>query len=77
MFNLNYNFNIMKVEINLSELLRKNKMNSRDLARKSGISYQQISNIKIWKTRRIGLDTIEKLLEAFQCEPNDLFVITQ
>ncbi|EKD29787.1 MAG: hypothetical protein ACD_78C00274G0014 [uncultured bacterium (gcode 4)] len=65
----------MKVEINLWELLGKNKMSARDLSKITGMSNQQISSIKRGMTSRIGLDTIEKLLEAFQCEPNDLFKI--
>ena len=65
----------MKVEINLWELMGRNKMNARELSRKSGISYQQLSNIKRGVTKKIELETIEKLLVAFNCEPNDLFKI--
>ena len=66
----------MKVEINLWELLGKNKMTALDLSKISWLSPVQISNIKNGKTTKIGLETIEKLLTAFDCTPNDLFKIT-
>lgn len=65
----------MAIEVNIWELLWKNKMNARELAKKSWISYQQISNIKRWLTKKIELTTIEKLLISFNCEPNELFKI--
>ncbi|MFK7779773.1 MAG: helix-turn-helix transcriptional regulator [Candidatus Gracilibacteria bacterium] len=65
----------MKIEINLWELMGKNKMTAIELSKITGISPIQISNIKNGKTTKIGLDTIAKLLKAFDCTPNDLFKI--
>lgn len=67
----------MKIEIDIWGLLWKHKMTASELAKKTGISEVQISKIKTWKTKKIELTTIEKLLEAFQCEPNDIFKITK
>ena len=65
----------MEIEINLWELLAKNKMTAKKLSDISWISPVNISRIKHWKTTSIGLDTIAKLLIAFECTPNDLFKI--
>ena len=65
----------MKIEINVWELMAKNKMTAIKLSEITWISPIQISNIKNWKTTKIGLNTIEKLLIAFECTPNDLFKI--
>ena len=65
----------MKLEINLWELLAKNKMTAKKLSDMTWISPVNISRIKNGKTVSIGLDTIAKLLTAFECEPNDLFKI--
>jgi len=67
----------MKIEISLWELMRKNKMTGIKLSSLIWISQLQISNIKNGKTKSIGLDTIAKLLTAFECEPNDLFKIIE
>lgn len=63
----------MKIEINLWELLWKSKMNVAQLSRQTWISKQQLSNMKLWKTKRIDLNSIEKLIKAFNCTPSDLF----
>lgn len=63
----------MKVEINLWELLGKNKMTALSLSKISWLTPVQISNIKNGKTKKIELQTIAKLITAFDCTPNDLF----
>lgn len=65
----------MNIEINLWELMGKNKMTAIDLSKITWISPIQISNIKNWKTKKIELKTIAKLLNAFDCTPNDLIKI--
>lgn len=66
-----------KLEINLWELMGKNKLTALKLSEITWLTPVQISHIKNGKTTRIGLETIERLLEAFDCEPNDLFKITK
>ena len=65
----------MKIEINLWELLGKNKLTIKALSELTGISRQQLHNIKHWKTNKISFEVIEKLLKGLKCEPNDLFKI--
>ncbi len=65
----------MDIEINLWELMGKNKMTAIDLSKATWISPIQISNIKNGKTKKIELQTIAKLLKAFNCTPNDLIKI--
>jgi putative transcriptional regulator len=67
----------MHIEINLWELMGKNKMTAIELSKITWLSPIQISNIKNWKTKKIELKTIEKLIKAFNCSPNDLFKIIE
>jgi len=43
----------MKVELNIEWLLKKRKIKLRDLERVINISYQQLWNIKQWRTSKI------------------------
>jgi DNA-binding Xre family transcriptional regulator len=67
----------MKVELNIEWLLEKKKMRLSDLEKLVNLSYQQLWNIKEWRTTKVSFDTIWKLLEGFKCKPNDLFKITK
>lgn len=67
----------MKVEIDIKWLLEKRNLRLIDIEEKTWLSYQQLWNIKTWRTTKIGFETIWKLLEAFKCRPNDLFKITK
>lgn len=67
----------MSIEINLWELMARKKINASKLSEITWISEMQIWKIKNWKTKKIELQTIAKLLEAFECTPNDLFKITE
>ena len=67
----------MKVELNIEWLLEKNQMKLSDLEKIVNLSYQQLWNIKEWRTSKVSFDTIWKLLEGFKCKPNDLFKITK
>jgi len=65
----------MKIEIDLWGLMGKHKMTATKLAQVTWLTPVQISHIKNGRTTKIGINTIEKLLEAFDCEPNDLIKI--
>ena len=66
----------MKVEINIEWLLEKKNMKLSDLEKKVSLSYQQLWNIKEWRTTKVSFDTIWELLKGFKCKPNDLFKLT-
>lgn len=67
----------MKVDINLWELLAKKRITAKKLSEITGISEQQIWSIKNGKTTKISFDTLAKFLDAFDCNINDLFIITK
>lgn len=67
----------MKVEINIEWLLEAKNMKLSDLEKLVSLSYQQLWNIKEWRTTKISFDTIWELLKGFKCKPNDLFKITK
>lgn len=67
----------MKVELNIEWLLEKKKMRLSDLEKLVNLSYQQLWNIKQWRTSKVTFETIWELLKAFKCKPNDLFKITK
>lgn len=67
----------MKIEIDLWGLMGKHKMTATKLAEVTWLTPVQISHIKNGRTSKIELKTLEKLLEAFNCEPNDLIKITR
>lgn len=48
-------------------------MTARDLSKITGICTQQLSVIRNAKTKRISFESLEKLLKAFDCTPNELF----
>ncbi len=65
---------MMKLEINLWELLAKKKITVKKLSELTWLSQQQLSTIKHGRTTKISFKTLEKFLEVFECEPNDLFI---
>lgn len=67
----------MKVEINIEWLLEKKNMKLSDLGKKVSLSYQQLWNIKEWRTTKVSFETIWELLKGFKCKPNELFKITK
>ena len=67
----------MKIELDIVWLLEKKKIKLSDLEKLVNLSYQQLWNIKQWRTSRISFDTIWELLKGFNCKPNDLFKITK
>ena len=67
----------MKVHINLAALLKQYWMTAKELSKIIWLSEQQLTSIRRQKSEKIEFATIAKLLEAFDCEPNDLFIITK
>ncbi len=67
----------MEVKLNMEWLLEKKKMKLKDLEKRVNLSYQQLWNIKEWRTSKISFDTIWELLKGFNCKPNDLFIVTK
>lgn len=63
----------MKLKINVSEWLGKKKMTQKQLSELTGIRPATVSALYHETIKRIEIEHIEKLCEAFDCEPGDLF----
>ena len=67
----------MRVKIDIEWLLKKRNIKLSDLEKLVNLSYQQLWNIKEWRTSKVSFDTVWELLKGFKCKPNDLFLITK
>ncbi len=63
------------INLNLQILLNKKWLKVKELSKITGISQQQLINIKKQRIKKISLSTIEKLCKWLNCQPNDLFII--
>ncbi len=58
--------------VNLDVVLALRKMRSKELAERVGISEQNLSRLKIGKTKQISFDTLAKICEALECQPGGI-----
>ena len=63
----------MPIVVNLDVMLARRKMRLNDLADHVGITAQNLSVLKTGRARAIRFGTLEKLCEALDCQPGDLF----
>lgn len=63
----------MNLHINLWELMNKKWITAVKLSALTWLTPEHISKIKNWKTKKIELSTIDKLIQQLDVEPNDLF----
>jgi len=59
--------------VNLDVMLARRKMRLGTLAEAVGITPQNLSVLKTGRAKAIRFSTLEKLCEALQCQPGDLF----
>jgi putative transcriptional regulator len=64
----------MPIVVNVDVMLARRKMRLNELAERVGITPQNLSVLKTGKARAIRFSTLEKLCEALDCQPGDLFV---
>ncbi|NHB86893.1 helix-turn-helix domain-containing protein [Photorhabdus tasmaniensis] len=64
----------MTIVVNLDIILAKNKMTSRALAEKIGITEQNLSILKNGKARGIRFNTLEKICKVLECQPGDILL---
>ena len=62
------------IYLNLKYLLEKNKKSKYWLVKRLESNYTVINNMINNETTAIRFETVDKLCNIFQCEPNDLFV---
>lgn len=62
----------MAIIVNLDVMLARRKMRSRELARRIGITEQNLSILKTGKAKAIRLATLEAICRHLDCQPGDL-----
>lgn len=65
------------IVIRVGEQMAKHKMNQTQLSELTGIRKNTISDLWHGKTKRIEIEHIDKLCNALECTPNDLFEYTK
>jgi len=63
----------MAIVVNLDVMLARRKMRLGDLAERVGITPQNLSVLKTGRAKAVRFSTLEKLCEALECQPGDLF----
>jgi putative transcriptional regulator len=63
----------MAIIVNVDVMLAKRKMRLGTLAEHVGITPQNLSVLKTGRAKAIRFSTLEKLCEALECQPGDLF----
>lgn len=63
----------MPIVVNVDVMLARRKMRLNELADRVGITAQNLSVLKTGRARAIRFSTLEKLCEALDCQPGDLF----
>jgi len=62
----------MPIIINIDVMLAKNKMQSKELAEKIGITPVNLSVLKTGKAKGIRFDTLESICAVLECQPGDI-----
>ena len=62
----------MAIVINLDVMLAKRKIKSIELAKKIGITEQNLSILKCGKAKAIRLSTLEAICKHLNCQPGDI-----
>ena len=62
----------MPIIVRLDLQLAKKKMKSKDLARKIGITEQNLSLLKSGKVKGVRFETLARICEILECQPGDI-----
>ena len=62
----------MPIQVNLSVVLARRRMRSKDLAQVIGITEANLSLLKSGKVRGIRFATLDAVCRALDCQPGDL-----
>ncbi len=62
----------MRIIVHLDVMLAKRKMKSGELARRIGITEQNLSVLKTGKAKAVRFSTLSAICEALDCQPGDL-----
>lgn len=67
----------MPIQVDLDVILAKRKMKSGELAKKIGITPQNLSILKTGKAKAIRFSTLEALCHHLDCQPGELIKYTE
>lgn len=62
------------MRINIDEILKQRNQSRYWLAKETGITYPNITNLCNGKTSSIKFEMIDKICRVLQCTPNDIFI---
>jgi len=62
------------IEIRLNELLEEKGRTLYWLAKQSGVRYATVWNLSRGDVGRLGIDVLESICEALDCQPGDLLI---
>ncbi len=62
----------MTIIINLDVMLAKRKVRSNELARRIGITEQNLSILKNGRAKAVRLSTLEAICRHLECQPGDI-----
>lgn len=66
----------MSISIQLSVVLAKKGMSSKELSRLIGINEQNLSLLKNGKVKGIRFETLSQICKHLQCQPGDILIYT-
>lgn len=66
-----------ELKVNLRVLMAQHKMNIKDVHEKTGLSRTTISKLYNEESTKIGMDTIEKLCNLFDCGVEELLILEE
>ena len=61
-----------QIIFNIDVMIAKRKMSVTELAKKVGITIQNMSILKTGKAKAIKISTLTKICEALECQPGDI-----
>ncbi len=67
----------MRIVVRLDVQLAKNKMRSKDLARRIGITPQNLSLLKSGKVKGVRFKTLAAICAALDCQPGDILEVQE
>lgn len=64
----------MKLKVQIDRLCNANDIKPYRLAKDTGLSHSLLWKLRHGKTKGIKFEVLEKICEAFECEPNDVLL---
>lgn len=63
------------IKFNLKKMMKQNKFTLKDLSRKTNLSINTLSLLSTGKSKGVQFDTLEKIINALNCEVSDLIIV--